>query len=962
MSHIHTVIDTDPHYKIDGVTRTVVNVDETKRELVQGDHNSERFTFEIPRHVDGHDFSECNVVQVHYENVDIYEINKSNGIYNVEDLQVKNDDDEVVLLSWLISGNATKFVGSLSFVIRFACVSDGQVDYAWNTKKFKGISILEGLNNTDEVVTNNYDVIASLTARLNAIDSNGGSSDGSSSDSPGYYVVDETLTKQGVAADAAVTGQRMVRLSDQIAGNVTVGWNELEQLDEQALMTVLEAGRPVWVDNIQTVFDILIDGGTEYLTIDGMSYVIRKLGEVHDSLMIKDGALQLCHKINNTTGELRTDYAYENVSVSHLMNVIASVILPCSAEDLLAKKVTRVTYASCGAYLDGVRDDFEAMYRAHFIGNLCGCTVEQHGGTIYKACSEWLTINNHSVDLSTSTIIINEYNRYGYYWLSSASVWTLTDEVLTALRPQMKEYSNIWTAIDTGFPTNGLFVVTHPNAIVRWNNGEQTSEDRIEVVRHGCDGRVYSTVIDDAPNDADVKFHRYPETQVTFKGCTLNIDIAFSSVPMYFIRCERSNSIIRDFVINPTRRTTMNIGYRGAVFTLSKCADIIMENIKGVNIAGRPRDEYPRGVAGYILNATSILDLTVRDCNLLGYWGCVGLNGAKEITFDGCELNRVDIHDYFRNLTINNCRIYGQTINFGYGKGAVNITNCSVMTDWVHQIVNLRCDYGRYFEGTININNVDAVYTGPTYFDIVSGVTMFSAESAENTGLFMKRYPNINVSNVTLHLMKNSTSGYIFNMPTTLEDTIEITDKRKVVECSNVVAYDENGDVQNVGLCSLDGVVQSRMMTILGFADELRDLSTRLAAVEANGGGNTGGIVDYLYYSRRTLVFDGANINTRLTLPYEKAAAIYCVKCKLAGGDDVGVKITDWSIESNVYDGDTAYVRVPAGDNSTGGGGKAVIFAVYPGAASSGTYELTVERTAETDAYAGDIHVDFAAG
>ena len=56
MSHNHNVIDTDAHYKIDGITRTIVNIDETKRELVQNDHNSERFTFEIPRYVDGHDF------------------------------------------------------------------------------------------------------------------------------------------------------------------------------------------------------------------------------------------------------------------------------------------------------------------------------------------------------------------------------------------------------------------------------------------------------------------------------------------------------------------------------------------------------------------------------------------------------------------------------------------------------------------------------------------------------------------------------------------------------------------------------------------------------------------------------------------------------------------------------------------------------------------------------------------
>ena len=49
MAHVHTVSDMDIHYKIDGVTRRIVNIDETKRMLVQNDHNSERLTFEIPR-------------------------------------------------------------------------------------------------------------------------------------------------------------------------------------------------------------------------------------------------------------------------------------------------------------------------------------------------------------------------------------------------------------------------------------------------------------------------------------------------------------------------------------------------------------------------------------------------------------------------------------------------------------------------------------------------------------------------------------------------------------------------------------------------------------------------------------------------------------------------------------------------------------------------------------------------
>jgi hypothetical protein len=729
-------------------------------------------------------------------------------------------------------------------------------------------------------------------------------------------------------------------------------WEDLNEYDDEQKAILLEAGKPVFAYWVQSVFDGLA-GSSAVLTIGGVDYTVRGFGEIKDSLMYKDGGLQLCRKISDTGDELRTSgYGYETIPCDDLYNVIDYIELPCQPNDIFSKTLASVSYAECGAYLDGIHDDYEAMYRAHFIGNQTGCDVIQHGGTIYKVLSGWLIVDNHNVDLSGSKILIDEYNRYGYYWLNAPT--RFEDEGLP-LRSEMVEYSDRWYSADTGFPANGIFEITRPADTTRYDGGEVTSIDRKELVRHASDGLVYSTVIDDAKANTVVRLIRYPETHMTFVGCTLSIDIGFASVAMYFLRCERSDVLIRDFTIDPSRRTTMNTGYRGSVFTLNNCADVTLENIRGINIAGRPTDAYPSGMSGYLLNATCVLNLLVKGCNLLGYWGATGLNGAKNVTFDDCEVNRVDVHDYFANLTVNNCRIYGQTINVGYGKGVVNVTNCAVLTDDVHQIVNLRCDYGGYFEGQINVHNVDAVYKGSGHFDVVSGVTLYSAESAAVTGLSLRKYPGVSVSNVTLHLIKKgATTGYVFNMPSDLETAVEVADKRKVIEYANMVAYDATGTPTQIALCSLDGVVQSQALTLQGFGDELDDLSARLAAIEENAGNLTP--VDYLYYSKRTLTFAGANNNIRLTLPYEEDAAIYRATCKLTSGTDAGVTVTDWTVEKEVFDGDVVYIRIPSGAMSSG---KVVIFAVYPGS-NSGTYEITVERTAETDAYTGEIQVDFA--
>lgn len=161
MGHLHSVYDTDAHLKINGITRVITNASDGKTVLVQGDHNSERFSFEVPRMVDGHDLSKCNVTQIHYINID--SSNKSNtsvGVYEVDDLKISPDSNDVVILSWLISGNATVYAGSLNFLVKFKCVdSYGNVAYVWNTAIYTGISISSGIDNGDAVVEEYSDVL-----------------------------------------------------------------------------------------------------------------------------------------------------------------------------------------------------------------------------------------------------------------------------------------------------------------------------------------------------------------------------------------------------------------------------------------------------------------------------------------------------------------------------------------------------------------------------------------------------------------------------------------------------------------------------------------------------------------------------------------------------------------------------------------------------------------------------------
>ena len=156
MTHTHSVIDDDLYFTIDPVTREINNGSQ-KVKLIQYDHNSERFTFELPRFVEGHDMSLCNSIRVNYININKSTRAQNPGIYEVDDMQVKANN---ITFTWLISRNATQYVGPLNFLIKFMCFDeDGNVIYEWHTDIFKNVSVYTGMNNEETIEEDYPDIL-----------------------------------------------------------------------------------------------------------------------------------------------------------------------------------------------------------------------------------------------------------------------------------------------------------------------------------------------------------------------------------------------------------------------------------------------------------------------------------------------------------------------------------------------------------------------------------------------------------------------------------------------------------------------------------------------------------------------------------------------------------------------------------------------------------------------------------
>ena len=160
--HEHPVVDRETRFVIDPHTRLISHANPDELFVMQGDHNSERFTFELPRYIDGHDMTLCNRVRVHFNNIDESGETFHEDVAEITDLAVDPEDSSKVICSWLIKRQATQYAGILSFLVQFLCTTGSthddcfEVVYEWHTDIFNGVTVKSGRNNSQVIDNPRY--------------------------------------------------------------------------------------------------------------------------------------------------------------------------------------------------------------------------------------------------------------------------------------------------------------------------------------------------------------------------------------------------------------------------------------------------------------------------------------------------------------------------------------------------------------------------------------------------------------------------------------------------------------------------------------------------------------------------------------------------------------------------------------------------------------------------------------
>ena len=213
--------------------RTIAIPEGVKHLGVEGDDGVLRLKFSMPRTYSGFDLSEFDI-RINYVNA-----NGDGDVYYVEDAETIGDTIE---FGWLVGRYAFVKEGDVEFNVCLKKVrgtgSSAVVEKEFNTKPTK-LPVDRGLETTEKIEQMFPDVLEKWRENLL------GRFDGQ---------VDETLTKSGNAADAAVTGSKLGILSSNINGKAS----KSEVAVERARIDNMIKTKSTVSDDVE-LFDMRVD-------------------------------------------------------------------------------------------------------------------------------------------------------------------------------------------------------------------------------------------------------------------------------------------------------------------------------------------------------------------------------------------------------------------------------------------------------------------------------------------------------------------------------------------------------------------------------------------------------------------------------------------------------------------------------------------------------------------------------
>ena len=449
-----------------------------------------------------------------------------------------------------------------------------------------------------------------------------------------------------------------------------------------------------------------------------------------------------------------------------------------------------VYYNDFGAVGDGVANDFLAIKACHAYANENGCEVSANEGFTYligKTDGDYITVKT-SVDWTGATIIfddkvidVNNKERYTDIFVMESSF----DNWLT----EYNEDSEIVKKLSGGFkkdiknigfePGYRALVYVYDKNNFAFNrfglNGSKTPPPQHEftIVEPNGDIVPNTEFMLDFTGVTEIKVYRVDDEPITLKGGKF-ITLANDAPPVYTyynrgLRFYRSNVTIIDTVHEIVGEGEHGAPYIGFINYRNthnlRCENLSLQGHKTFY------DFFPDGrrrsaMGSYDIGGSDSNDVVFYNCTQnnffeegsdtvprkeSAYWGIMGTNYCKNLTYEKCLLSRFDAHAGIYNATVKDTAILNIKLT---GGGTALIENCTIYENCI-ALVYLRADYGSTWNGDLIIRNCK--YLNKTENSYILHGAWFNFPFF---GTDVPRLPNLIIDN--LYIQNSSGTNYLY--------------------------------------------------------------------------------------------------------------------------------------------------------------------------------------------------------
>ena len=469
------------------------------------------------------------------------------------------------------------------------------------------------------------------------------------------------------------------------------------------------------------------------------------------------------------SSNMHVECEFSDIFAEKTEEIITSVLMPKNKKNVSfsvgtvkSTNVRDIYYERFGAAGDGVTNDFDALKACHEYANEYGYTVNATTGRTYYISTtggksipvltnvKW---NGASFIIDDSAVGKNDPERNGVIFqvksdynaeIYKAGDGTAIGNIIDAINQNGGIDCETTTKLDLGLGYAAIIVVYNENheCYIRHGSHYEGGEAQHEIIYIDENGNIDPSTpfMFDYAEITKIEVRRADDKAITINGggatfTTIANQVPFEwngQSPVYYyyarnVKIERSNTIFENVThLVSGERDDCGAPYNGfIVITYTNnvtVRDCVVTGRKNYNNMGS-YDINPS-------NSNNTLFLNVTQTNFFledgkslsrenGYWSVMSSNYCKNLSYDGCLLNRFDAHMGVYNATIRNSSVGILSL---IGAGTLTVENTTIYTGKTAQLASLRSDYGATWRGDFIFKDVTAVYNGSSgTFAILGG-------------------------------------------------------------------------------------------------------------------------------------------------------------------------------------------------------------------------------------------------